>query len=451
MRMEIFIGVFDMDIETRKKYFTKLLKTTEPYSFKDIYYKGQKRKLPVFQIDLDFLIYNQYNGRIASFVKSYNKEQGIELDASKPKDAKVIEKFLWESSESANKATQKSIASQGQNEYGIVTKDGVIIDGNRRSMLLRRDGQEKKESPIYFLGVVLEEFLDDAPKEIMRLETTYQMGEDAKVDYSAIEKYLKCKDLIDYNFTTKEIAKMMGDSESKVKDYLSIMELMDDYLSKLGYAGIYTRLDKTEGAFVDLYNYLTRYEGKKSAMVQWDYEEDDLLELKLIYFDYIRGIYNRGKQTDSGSGDSKDYRFIGQTSKKGSFFSNKSVWDKFKDSHFENIESITLAEPDIEKDRADNPGMSLDSLFKQRDVRWAKKADPFLKKGIGLALESLNNITQQNAPLELLAGAIAKLEAVNIESKPFLEDEEVYALVREINSLTYDFTNMIKNYKKQKQ
>lgn len=436
-----------MDKTSRQNYFEKLRKK-EPYSYKDIYYKGKKQKLPVYEIDLDYLVYNQWNGRIASLVKSHYKETGYEIDATSPEGIALIEKFLWKSSESANKVTEKSIFDQGQNEYGIVTNDGVVIDGNRRSMILRRVAKQKKESPVYFLGVVLDESLDDDPKEIMRLETTYQMGEDAKVDYNAIEKYLKCKDLIKYGFNEKEIGKMMGDSEAKIKEYLSIMNLMDDYLVKLGYSGIYTRLDKTEGAFVDLNNYLKRYEGKKSKIIQWNYNDSDLNELKLIYFDYIRGIYNRGKETGSESGDSKDYRFIGQTSKKGSFFSNEEVWEKFRDSHFENIDKITAEEPKIEKDRAENPGMSLEDLLKQRDIRWSKKTDAQLKKNMGLAREALENRNKQNAPLELLEGAKAKLDSINTEVPAFLNDEDVYKIVREINNMTYDFTNLIKAHKK---
>lgn len=437
-----------MDKQSRIKYFDKL-KSKEPYSHKDIYYKGKKQKLPVYEIDLDYLVYNQWNGRIASLVKSHYKETGFEIDATDPKGIELIEKFLWQSNEPANKVTEKSILDQGQNEYGIVTRDGVVIDGNRRSLILRRVAKLKKESPVYFLGVVLDESLDDDPKEIMRLETTYQMGEDAKVDYNAIEKYLKCKDLISYSFNEKEIGKMMGDSEAKVKEYLSIMNLMDDYLDKLGYSGIYTRLDKTEGAFVDFNNYLNRYSrSKKSEIVQWNYNDSDLNDLKLIYFDYIRGIYNRGKQTDSGTGDSKDYRFIGQTSKKGSFFSNEDVWNKFRDSHFEYIEPITEAEPSIDQDRGENSGLSLDDLLKQRDIRWAKKADSSLKRNIGLGLESLNNLNKQNAPIELLEGAKAKLDSINTDVKAFLEDESVYRLVREINNITYEFTNLIKAHKK---
>jgi hypothetical protein len=140
------------------------------YSFKDIYYKGKKQKLPVHQINLDYLVYNQYNGRIASLVKSHAKETGHEIDATSPEGISLIEDFLWKSNESANKVTERSILDHGQNEYGIVTRDGVVIDGNRRSMILRRVAKQKKESPVFFLGVVLEDALDDNPKEIMRLE-----------------------------------------------------------------------------------------------------------------------------------------------------------------------------------------------------------------------------------------------------------------------------------------
>lgn len=415
----------------------------EPYGSMEVWYKGKRSKLPVYVINMDYLIYNQYNGRIASYVKSYEMETGHELDPTNEDDVKQIEKFLKDSSPTSNKATKKSIKEQGQLKYGIVTKDGVIIDGNRRSMTIREIAREDHQTPVYFLAVVLEEALDDNPKEIMRLETTYQMGEDAKVDYNPIEKYLKCKDLRSYEFTEEEIAKMMGDPVPKIKKFIGVMELMDDYLNKLGYKGIYTRLDKTEGAFWDLYDYLTRYEGNSSKIIQWKYDEDDINDLKLIYFDYIRGIYNRGKSGESG--DSKDYRFIGQTSKKGSFFSNKDVWEKFRDRHFENIDKINENEPSIQELRKNNPTQDVDQLLKNKDAAWATKADAYLKKNMGLGRESLDNLNRQNEPLELLESAYAKLESINIETRAFLDDERVSELVNAINGLTYEFKKTIKN------
>src|SRR6185503_20679754 len=121
-----------MNQEARIAYFEKKKKET-PYSYKDIYYQGTKQKLPVYKIDLEWLVYNRWNGRIASLVKTYENEYGIELEASDPRCIEIIEQFLWDSNKSANDSTFTSIGEQGQNEYGIVTKDGVIIDGNRRA------------------------------------------------------------------------------------------------------------------------------------------------------------------------------------------------------------------------------------------------------------------------------------------------------------------------------
>jgi len=437
-----------MNKESRIKYF-KNLKNKEPYSYKDIYYKGKKQKLPVYIIDLEFLVYNQWNGRIASLVKSHFQETGQEIDASKPEGEKLIEQFLWESNISANKTTLKNISEQGQNEYGIVTLDGVVIDGNRRSMILRRVSKKKEESPAYFLGVVLDQLLDDDPKEIMRLETTYQMGEDAKVDYDAIQKYLKCQDLKEFGFTDGEIGKMMGESVPKIKEFLSIMDLMNEYLKQkhLGYGETYTRLDKTEGTFVDLNNYLNRYKGG-SKMVRWTFDNTDLNDLKNIYFDYIRGIYNSKKT--SYSGDSKDYRFIGQTSKKGSFFCNKEIWDKFRDRHFENIEPINDQEQTVDEIRAEHPNERLDNLLKSRDQAWADKADASLKSNLGRSRSALDNKNNRNKPLELLISAKDKLESINTDSTAFLEDENVFTVVDEIRKLSDTYKNMIKNHQKEK-
>ena len=155
-------------------------------------YEGEIQTFNAYKIPLKYLVYNKYNGRIGSAVKSF-EVQNHSLNPEKNEDCKIIEKFLWESKEDRNKKTENSLIINGQQQWGIVTADGVIIDGNRRASLLNKiyDKRESIKHNVdhceYFIAIVLPN--NATKKEIMKLETTYQMGQDEKLDYNPIEKY----------------------------------------------------------------------------------------------------------------------------------------------------------------------------------------------------------------------------------------------------------------------
>lgn len=126
-------------------------------------YKGTTRTEIVWRIPLDYLIYNKYNGRIGSDVLSYEKQNG-ELNAELDSDREIIETFLYESKVDRNKTTMESLLKIGQQRYGIVTSDGIIVDGNRRAMLLNRlfhkyeeygYSYAEVEKSQYFLAIIL--------------------------------------------------------------------------------------------------------------------------------------------------------------------------------------------------------------------------------------------------------------------------------------------------------
>lgn len=54
-----------MEKEVRTKFLDNLKRNGKPYSEMEVYYKNAPHKLPVFEIDLNYLIYNRYNGRIS--------------------------------------------------------------------------------------------------------------------------------------------------------------------------------------------------------------------------------------------------------------------------------------------------------------------------------------------------------------------------------------------------
>lgn len=400
-------------------------------------YKGTTRTEIVWRIPLDFLIYNKYNGRIGSEVLSYEKQNG-ELNPEVDSDCKIIEKFLYESKVDRNKATMDSLLKNGQQRYGIVTSDGIIIDGNRRAMLLNRlfHGHDvfgytytQVEHCKYFLAIILPD--DAEEKDIQQLETIYQMGEDDKLDYNPIEKYLKCKELKRLGFSEEDIAGFMSEKPGQIKEWLNILKLMEEYLQEYGYDGIYTRLEKTEGQFVDLQNYLDSY-AKRGANVRntdWTYKDSDISDLKLVCFDYIRARY-----------EGKEFRDIAKTGKEGSIFFFKDLWDDFLKQHQENTPTD---DETVEELRQRCPGEDLSLLLKQRDNAWIEQAKGKLKGNLNRFSRRLEDKRDANKPADLIERALSALKSVDCEQSSFREEPHIKEMVREINRISWDMKKIL--------
>ncbi|MFD1991773.1 hypothetical protein ACFSGI_17520 [Paenibacillus nicotianae] len=415
-----------MDKELRTKKLKEIIEQTEPYMTGiRIRYEAEIKEFKAYKIPLEFLIYNKYNGRIGSAVKSYEKQYRT-LNPENNEDIKKIESYLYDSKPGRNDSTLKNLVENGQQQYGIVTNDGVIIDGNRRASLLNKIYREKKKWPNqntqhcqYFIAVILPDA--SLKKEIMRLETTYQMGADEKLDYNPIEKYLKCKDLGEVGYDETEIADMMGEKESTIKEWLEIMELMDSYLDYLEYNGIYTRLEKREGQFVDLNGYLKSYT-KGSPKTEWKAKDSDITDLKTVCFDYIRAQY-----------EGKDFRSIAKPSKKDGIFCDKNIWTDFLNSHIKNTDSIE--EDSIESIYKNHPEGDLSKLLEERDNNWTNKSRGLLKGNLNQSVRRLEDKSNANQPLELLTKAKNALTAINPDSL----DKNNMDLVKEISKIVWDF------------
>lgn len=427
-----------MNRDLRKAKLLEVQNSTPYMTGIRIQYKGENQSFNVYKIPLKYLVYNKYNGRIGSLVKSFEK-QNHTLDATNPNDIEIIEKFLLEINPQRNDYTMNSLAEEGQRVYGIVTNDGVIVDGNRRAVLLNKIYKNREQwranhvdvdASEFFIAAILPE--DIGQKDIVRLETEYQMGEDAKLEYNPIEKYLRSRDLKEvHDFQIPEIARMMGESKSDIEKYLEILEVMEDYLDYLGYDGIYTRLEKREGQFVDLTSYLRRYKNGNSAMANWNYEEDDIACLQAICYDYIRAQY-----------EGKEFRYIAQPSKSNSAFCKKNVWDVFSNDHLEDLQQIQ--EKPLNQYIDENPDGDYVKLLRQRDEEWTEAVENNLKKNLGKAKRQLEDLNEADQPLQLAQRAYNTLLSINKDSDSFVS-EDVALVLKQIGSMCYEYGKIIKN------
>ena len=402
-----------MDANVREQ---KLKEINTPCGKKEVRYKGETLAMDVYPIPTDCLIFNQYNGRISTFVKTHEKQYGT-IDAGTEAGEELITKFLWDSKKDRNRRTMEDIRIKGQLEYGIVTKDGVVIDGNRRCMMLKKLAIEG--GAYYFKAAILDETLESNRREIMQLETTFQMGVDDKLDYNPIEKYLKCKDLRGLGFSEKQIADMMNETSPRIiKQYLKTLELLDEYLDYLdedqgNCRGMYLVLDKesVEGPFVDLQRFLdTHASGKRIRGRDWTPDpEVDLTELKRITFDHIR----------AGMRTTDDIRYIGDPSKDKGIFSKEEIWKEFSKKHFDPIDEIKDNEPSIEDIRSKNPHEDLVKIIIARNSDFAKRAKSSLKENLQRTKRIIEDRAETDQPENLLRKAQKTLEAIDTDIPAF--------------------------------
>lgn len=379
----------------------------KPFGTKEIPWEDTLVSMPVYKIPLAYLVYNKYNGRILSGTKSLEK-QNHSIDVETLEGKKQIEILLWDSKVDRNNKTLLDLKNSGQKEVGIITKDGIIIDGNRRAMLLNKLGNVE-----YFKAVVLPVSSEDNSIEIKKLETSFQMGEDQKLDYNPIEKYLRAKDLYEELTGTEvntkvdalsKIAVWMGDSKSKVQEYLSIMDKMDEYLSELGYHGQYTQLVGREDQFINLTNWLSNFYEENSGKAFDGYTNFDVDDLKLISFDYIRDKC-----------PTQEFRLIGQGHKQNHFFGDKEIWESFRDAHFNILNGLVEAEIDFNSS-------NLKSHLDNRDGNFSKLVHERLKDSLELHNENLRNKQAGDKPEKLIKRSIESFDAIQQGHESFKDD-----------------------------
>ena len=446
-----------MTTEERKLKIKEISKGTPVATGTKLKYQGEIREFDVYKIPLEFLVYNVENGRISSLVKSYKREYG-DLDMTRETDMNKIAQFLFESSKDRNEKTMRDLAQNGQLEPGIITMDGVIVDGNRRASLLRRiiESKEKefdqttKDRCSYFLARILPE--DANEKEILRLETSYQMGADSKVDYNPIEKYLHTRDMYNKSFSIDQIAEYMGlSSDKEVLLNLEIMELIDCYLDIYDYTGIYTRLPRgCEDDFLKLNIALKKIRGGKISWIPSDELVEVENDLRLICFDFIR-LEEKGDF---------DFRMLASTAG-SNFLADEKTWRSFVNLYYEISEEDEKEEDEKEEDEKEEDEKEESTedilsratndeeakrLLNQRDNQWKKKVREHLMDSFRDCKNQLENKKEKDKPAALLKKAINALSEIDVKSLSLvINREELLDKTLEIQTLIQNIETSLRN------
>lgn len=377
-----------------------------------ILWQDELKSMEVHKIPLQYLVYNKYNGRILSRTKSL-EQQGRQIDPTSKEGKGIIEKLLLESHPLRNRKTFNDIKKYGQKVRGIITADGIIIDGNRRALFLNKNKND------YFETIILPVTLEQDPREIEKLEISYQMGEDRKLDYNPIEKYLKTKTSLDHGVDEEELADWMGEPVKKIKEYSNVMDTMENYLTYLEYYGMYTQLDGREDQFISLTKWLNNFNNKGSNKGFDGYTPENVRELEMIAFDYIRVKYK-----------GKEFRILGEGQRDNHFFGNKDIWESFAKKHFEIVDSTDAESPVSDHHNSPNISKALDA----RDKSFAEQVEQRFEDNLKEHENKLNDQKNKTRPQKLASEALDKISIISNHKN--ISNDETLEKLDDLSNLT---------------
>ncbi len=226
---------------------------TPTYTIKN--WRGKHTLYPkIIQVDVDYLMFRLENSRTEIQQLNY-----LRTHPSLPKDLfsdpeseqaqEAQEEILNEINKASGKEFFEDLKARGQNDAAIITFDGYLINGNRRTAALKSLGER------YIDCAVLPD--DTTPKDIYGLEQDLQISEDFKENYHWINELKNIRRGMEdsrYGFKEDEMATRLGIDIKELKARRRMMQLLDAFLIWKGIPGEYDypKLDDVEQAFIQL-------------------------------------------------------------------------------------------------------------------------------------------------------------------------------------------------------
>ena len=397
--------------EKRKNYLKDLrINGTKEEGKFGFTYKGDPRfKGDVYKVKLDHLIFNQFNTRIYTELKTFQSEALGEIHEYDQALEDKIKNILWAQG-GKNQITLESLKKKGQEKPGVVTADGVIVSGNRRAMLLSKAGIEE------FKAVILDEAYDGNRKMVDMLEASLQNDDVGQQEYSATAKQQAVYNFYEtHKLDWPEILPLMpvGETIAKIKSYYEEYVLMLDYLETIGTPNILTNLringgkGTKEEAFRETNKNYKRMIGNNATLtLDWAYDEEDADKYKEIMYDYIRA-YNLGAPAN--------YRKIGPgTGRLKGILSNEALFKEFYQKHIEITHPVTqkLKDLSVYSDLPECENLEPQEVANRRESDWTEEVSDKMEKNFDDFVIQVEALQREQEPAEKIRKALELLQDI---------------------------------------
>ena len=369
-----------------------------------IFIKDEWEHLVIYKLPFNLLFYNIRNGRFAAEFRELVQKEDKQINAEDAEDAKKIQKLLLKQEPKQREILEKDLLRYGQKDYGIMTWDGYVINGNRRMAILQTMKDSGKDEFGYLKVARLPKGVGEI--DLWKIEAGLQLSRKERLDYGPINTLLKLKEGKDTGLTEKQIAYSLygGFTEDEIKYSLNRLELIEQYLEYIGKPKMYSKVDVHEHFIV-----LQKIRDKLEAD---GIDVEVRLDIQKIAFELIRNNISQMKLRTIN-------RIMEKPKAKATLLTAVKLIPTTSTIQ-ENVDEEQTTENDENIDDSSSPVMTVfnDSV----DIYEAER--------------------DRDKPLELLTRALANLEEISLNNE-VLKEENVQEKIKKIIGIVEDWKKIL--------
>lgn len=209
-----------------------------------VIWREEARNLEVVNLRITALLLNHDNARLAGQLKSHPEYGMVLSDPTSPEAQDILSSLLAQTAQF--KALKEQLADFGQHQPGLVTRDGLLVNGNTRLVALRHLGMETMRVAVLPEGTNSEDLLE--------LEMEAQMKKWVHQEYTFTNELLFMKRYLSMGRTYEQLATQMGKkrSKKKIEARLRLLGIIEEVRERSSPVLPYSQFDDKEQILKDL-------------------------------------------------------------------------------------------------------------------------------------------------------------------------------------------------------